>query len=107
MEDISYREFYIKDDEVKQKDSFDNKFITLGKSLYEVIRIEQGVPLFVEKNLKRLENSAKITNLILPMTSDKIKAKINKLIQVNKADIGNIKIVFNFFMENVIFMPIF
>ncbi|MDF2504132.1 MAG: branched-chain amino acid aminotransferase/4-amino-4-deoxychorismate lyase [Clostridium sp.] len=97
MEDISYREFYIKDDEVKQKDSFDNKFITLGKSLYEVIRIEQGVPLFVEKNLKRLENSAKITNLILPMTSDKIKAKINKLIQVNKADIGNIKIVFNFF----------
>lgn len=107
MEDVSFREFYIKNDEVKQKDSFDNKFITLGKSLYEVIRIEDGVPLFLEKNLRRLENSAKITNLILPMTPDKIREKLNKLILVNHVDIGNIKIVFNFFNNQCDFYAYF
>ncbi|MFT8313972.1 MAG: aminotransferase class IV [Clostridium sp.] len=107
MEDISYREFYIQNDEIKQKDSFNGEFITLGKSLYEVIRIEEGVPLFVEKNLKRLENSAKITNLILPISQEEIRKKINKLIQVNEVKIGNIKIVFNFFNDKCNFYAYF
>lgn len=107
MEDISYREFYIQNDEIKQKDSFNGEFITEGKSLYEVIRIEEGVPLFVEKNLKRLENSAKITNLTLPMSSEEIRKKINKLIQVNEVKIGNIKIVFNFFKDKCNFYAYF
>ncbi|AGK97812.1 aminotransferase class IV [Clostridium pasteurianum] len=107
MEDISYREFYIQNDEIKQKDSFNGEFITLGKSLYEVIRIEEGVPLFVEKNLKRLENSAKITNLILSISPEEIRKKINKLIQVNDVKIGNIKIVFNFFKDKCNFYAYF
>ena len=107
MEDVSYREFYMQNDEIKQKDSFNGEFITLGKSLYEVIRIEEGVPLFVEKNLKRLENSAKITNLILPISKEEIRKKINKLIQVNEVKIGNIKIVFNFFKDKCNFYAYF
>lgn len=107
MEDISYREFYIQNDEIKQKNSFNGEFITEGKSLYEVIRIEEGVPLFVEKNLKRLENSAKITNLTLPMSSEEIRKKINKLIQINEVKIGNIKIVFNFFKDKCNFYAYF
>ena len=107
MEDISYREFYIQNDEIKQKDSFNGEFITLGKSIYEVIRIEEGVPLFVEKNLKRLGNSVKIANLILPMTPNEIKEKLSKLIKANDAKIGNIKIVFNFLNEQCNFYAYF
>lgn len=107
MEDISYREFYIQNDEIKQKESFNGEFITKGKSIYEVIRIEEGVPLFVEKNLKRLGNSAKIANLILPMTPNEIKEKLSKLIKANDAKIGNIKIVFNFLNEQCNFYAYF
>lgn len=107
MEDISYREFYIQDDQVKKKDTFNGEFIRRGKSLYEVIRIEKGIPLFVEKNLKRLINSSKVTKLILPMTSEEIRKKINKLIKVNGVEIGNIKIVFNFYNNKCSFYAYF
>lgn len=107
MEDISYREFYIENDEIKQKNSFNSEFLALGKSLYEVIRIEEGVPLFLEKNLKRLNNSAKITNLVLPITSEEIRIRLNKLIKVNDAKIGNIKTVFNFFNNQCNFYAYF
>jgi len=107
VEDISYREFYMKNDKIMQKDSFNSEFMNLGKSLYEVIRIEDGVPLFIEKNLKRIENSAKITNLILPINSEEIREKVNRVIEVNKVEVGNIKIVFNFYNDKCNFYVYF
>jgi branched-chain amino acid aminotransferase len=75
--------------------------ITEGTSLYEVVRVVDGVPLFLEKHLERLKNSADIVNLKLWLSIEEIKAKMLELMKVNKVDQGNIKIVFNFNKEGL------
>lgn len=94
--DTSYQKYYLLNDETKKNSEFSDEFLSKGKSLYEVIRVIDGAPIFLEKHLSRLINSANIVKLILPLSIEEIKEKLNKLIVVNAAAIGNIKIVFNF-----------
>jgi len=88
--------FFIINDEEKNIEAFDDNLVLSGKSLYEVIRVINGVPLFLENHLQRLFNSAEITNLKIDYSFEDIKAVIIKLIEINKVNEGNIKIVFNF-----------
>jgi len=94
-------EFFLYKDEIKKKEEFEDNILNKGKSIYEVIRIIDGKPLFLEPHLKRMENSCKITGLKIWLTGDEIKSRIKKLVEVNKVYIGNIKIIFNFSRENV------
>lgn len=105
--DTSYRKFYLFNNEVKKSEEFNSEFLSRGKSLYEVIRVIDGVSIFLEKHLGRLINSAKIENLTLPLSTSEIKEKLNKLIKVNEVSIGNIKIVFNFLGDKADFYAYF
>ncbi|UZQ50495.1 aminotransferase class IV [Clostridium kluyveri] len=98
--------FFLYNDEIKNKEESLEDTSYNGKSIYEVIRIIDGKPLFLEPHLRRMENSCKITGLRIWLTGDEIKNRIKKLVEVNKAYIGNIKIIFNFSRENV-FMAYF
>lgn len=60
--------------------------------IYEVLRIVNGVPLFIEKHLKRLNNSAPLLKKTLPFSVSEFKNLIDILITENKVFIGNIKI---------------
>ncbi|MCY6483640.1 aminotransferase class IV [Clostridium aestuarii] len=91
-----YREKFIYNNEVKKSKEFNQDVLFLGKSLYEVLRIMEGVPLFLEDHLERLNYSAKVTNLELWMDKEEIKDKIIELCKVNNIVTGNIKIIFNF-----------
>lgn len=99
--------YYFFNDEVKSTDNFDGSYILAGKSLYEVIRIVDGVPLFLEKHMKRLFNSADISNLKLSFTEEEIKHKLLKLIEVNDIKIGNVKLVFNYIENKTAFYAYF
>nr|WP_207714672.1 aminotransferase class IV [Clostridium tetanomorphum] len=83
-------------DEVVSTKSFNEEELLAGKSLYEVIKVKEKVPLFLEKHLERLHNSANITDLQLWISNEDIERRINKLIQVNKAGEGSAKIILNF-----------
>lgn len=87
---------YIKNSEILKVSDFDEKIINNGKSLYEVIRVIDGIPLFLEEHLERLNNSSKITNKKIWISLDDIKSKLLKLIKVNQVEVGNIKLIFNF-----------
>ncbi len=91
-----YKALYIENSSVKSSEDFLDKMVTEGTSLYEVVRIIHGVPLFLEKHLERLKNSAVLANLELWLSVEEIKAKMLKLMEVNKIEEGNIKVVFNF-----------
>jgi branched-chain amino acid aminotransferase len=70
------------------------KEITGGsKSIYEVIRVISGVPLFLEKHMDRLEASANLIDYSLEKAASKINADIHKLIEANGKPEKNIKIV--------------
>lgn len=99
--------FYIKNEAAFEIEGFDDKYLKEGKSLYEVIKVIDRVPLFLEAHLDRVFNSSKLVNLSINYSKEKIKEVILKLIEVNDTDIGNVKLVFNFNEEEKTFLAYF
>jgi branched-chain amino acid aminotransferase len=91
-----FNKYFIYNSEIKKCEDFHENVLDKGKSLYEVIRIIDGKPLFLNKHLERIENSSKISKLDLWIDKEGIKEKILQLIKVNCINSGNIKFLFNF-----------
>ena len=89
-------DFYLINDEKKVVSSFNDDFLMKGKSLYEVIRIIAGVPIFLSEHLVRLNNSAMLIGVKLPLSEDEVKKRLKDMININNCSFGNIKIVFNY-----------
>lgn len=62
-------------------------------SVYEVVRIIDRTPLFLEEHYERLLNSSKLLGFKLDITYDGIKAAINNIIKSNNVSSNNIKLV--------------
>jgi len=60
--------------------------------IYEVLRVNSSVPLFLEEHLNRLYNSAKISGIKVGFAGDTIKGLLDELISANKMASGNILI---------------
>lgn len=88
--------FFICNGALRKAESFDDSMIKVGKSVYEVIRIINGVPLFFERHMKRFSNSTRIINKKALAQLEEVKMDIKKLVEKEKIDNGNIKIVFNY-----------
>ncbi len=89
-------DFYLINDEKKEISNFNDDFLLKGKSLYEVIRIIDGVPIFLSEHLARLNNSAMLMGVKLPLTEDEVKKRLKAMMNINNCSFGNIKIVFNY-----------
>ncbi len=89
-------EKFIVNNKVMDCKEFDNTLIQQGKSVYEVIRIIDGVPLFIEDHLDRLFQSANVTGVNIWLEKEEIKYSIKKLSEINFIRDGNVKIIFNF-----------
>lgn len=74
---------------------FDSIYVEKGPSVYEVIRIMDRVPLFLEEHFERLINSAKLLNYSLDITLEDMKKSISEMLNKNNIDNYNIKIVIN------------
>lgn len=83
---------YIENSEIKKIAEFQEE---VGKTIYEVIRIIDGKPLFYEEHYERMAYSFKLSNKEIPFTNEELKKDIDKLIKENKSKIGNIKITYN------------
>jgi len=62
-------------------------------SIYEVVRIIDGVPLYLNEHMERLEKSAKILGININRSISEIISDIKTLIEVNKENNMNVKIV--------------
>ncbi|WP_242850881.1 aminotransferase class IV [Clostridium algidicarnis] len=87
--------FLIKNGKIKKCADFNNDFIYSGINVYEVIRVVNGVPLFFEKHIKRMEKSMKLIDMKLPYSYETCKGYVKELIELNGKLDGNIKIVIN------------
>jgi branched-chain amino acid aminotransferase len=94
--------YFLFQDEIKSCEEFESYNCSVGKSLYEVIRISDGIPIFLMEHLLRLENSAKIMKYRLTITRDEIINGIIKLIYKNNVQDGNLKIVINYSLSDEI-----
>lgn len=95
-----FQKFYIHNNKLKPCEEFNSDLFKIGISVYEIIRIEKGVALFADDHLERLFNSARILNLNISVDSSQIKSTIRKLIEINRTELGKIKILVHFDSNN-------
>lgn len=62
-----------------------------GVEIYEVVRVMDGVPLFLEDHLDRFYHSAWLCHLGIPMDKETIVGLLRKLTAVNGVTEGNIR----------------
>lgn len=66
-------------------------WIITDHSVYEVIRIINGIPLFLEDHFNRLQKSMKIQGISFRMAYQEFRQNIAQLVSLNRKPEGNIK----------------
>jgi len=88
-------------------EEFNEERLKKGTSIYDVVRIKEGTPLFLEVHLSRLHQSANHIQRKLWLSDNEIKTKIQQLAQINEVKEGNLKLVFNYFENQETFLAYF
>lgn len=93
--------YYLEDGNIDTVDKFVNDDNSNKNIIYEVLRVKNGVPLFLIDHIKRMEKSFDLVNIKFPYTIDKISEYATNLIIANNNIEGNIKITYNIATETV------
>lgn len=88
---------FIYNNKVYEVERFEEIYIEKNPSVYEVIRILSGVPLFLEEHYTRLLNSGRILGYDVEITYEELKGMLSRMINLNDIKNCNIKIVINSF----------
>ena len=91
-----YGKKFILNGTLEQSELFDNSLVYEGDSLYEVIRMVNGNPVFFSDHMERLELSARLKQKRLLAESTKIRRDIIDLTKTERRREINLKIVFNY-----------
>lgn len=93
--------YFIFNDNIFPAQEFDNHYVEDNSSLYEVIRISNSIPLFLEEHVDRLISSGKIIGYTLNISYEDVLSKISLLMKKNNVTNHNIKIVINNLKDSV------
>lgn len=89
-----YSEEFFRDGQLRPRDDFDNALIYEGRSIYEVVRLRKGIPLFWENHAQRLENTARLAGEPGIVHPDALLLQIKELSRREQILNGNVKIVY-------------
>jgi len=64
-----------------------------GYGIFDFLKVENGIPLFIEDHMARFQNSAKEMGLTLKYSVEELKSFVMKLIAKNKFKKGGMKII--------------
>ncbi|MFW5644720.1 MAG: aminotransferase class IV [Bacteroidota bacterium] len=81
-------------------ENFDEAFLKEGINVYEVLRVVDYIPLFLEDHCKRFSHSLKGKNINFHCHTEALKLKLRTLIQKNDQQSGNIKIVYHYHQDD-------
>lgn len=86
---------------------FENSMVYEGESVYEVIRMIRGIPVFFDDHYERLETSAKLRKKNVLADRLSLRKDIISLAKSDKKKEANIKIVFNYRPDDENYMVYF
>jgi branched-chain amino acid aminotransferase len=86
--------YFILNDELRDTCDFNSAILTEGPGIYEVIRIIEGKPIFLDEHLDRFFNSAMHENFTMDYQIHDLRKRIQLLIEQNKMTFGNIRFQF-------------
>ena len=92
---------------LESSEMFDSSIVYEGDSIYEVIRMIKGSPVFFYDHMERLETSARIQGKSLMADRNTIRKDIIRLIKTEKKKDINLKIVFNYNGESTNYLIYF
>lgn len=81
-------QYYIQDDSLRRTGDYT---ANTGIEIYEVIRVIQKIPLFLEDHLKRFYYSAWLCHQEIPLREETIASRLATLIEANETSEGNIR----------------
>lgn len=87
---------FILDGELQPAENFDNSQVYGGDSIYEVIRLLNGCPVFFSDHFERLTASVRLQGKSLLADESTLRRDIIKLVRSEKKHDTNLKIVFNY-----------
>ncbi len=88
--------YFLRGNDLREVYEFNGSFIEDGTNIYEVVRVIDGIILFLEDHLQRLYNSAIKSGLRPFVEYSEINKLLKRLINSNHLQNGNIKIVFHY-----------
>lgn len=94
MEYVEQKFYYHNDQEVSTDNLHPFEQLT-GKNVYEVIRVREGIPLFLEDHLRRFRAFALAVGIPLTDSDDILINRLYQLIDKNGAFDQNIKLIWN------------
>lgn len=87
--------YFVYDAQLRSTCDFNPYFLGKGVSIYEVLRVEQGIPLFLKEHIDRIFSSAALENIQMNISGKFIRQAVKALIDENRMSIGNIKFLFH------------
>jgi branched-chain amino acid aminotransferase len=91
-----YSKKFILNGEVQPAEQFDNTMVYEGDSIYEVIRMYKGSPVFFYDHMERLESSTIIQKKKMLADAVTLRKDIVNLTKSDRKKDTNLKIVFNY-----------
>lgn len=93
------QDFIYKNGDFLKSSQHDNN-LSDGITIYEVLRIIEGKPLFFDEHFERLKNSCIKMSQTCPVEHSKLRQILVELSKINKQQTGNIKIEIGFENDN-------
>jgi branched-chain amino acid aminotransferase len=87
---------FVLNGELHTADLFDNTLVYEGDSIYEVIRMVKGFPVFFQDHMDRLSSSVRLQHKELLADIASLRKDIISLTRSDKKKETNLKIVFNY-----------
>jgi len=87
---------FILNGDLHPSDQFDNSLVYEGDSIYEVIRMKRGIPVFFHDHMDRLKSSLKHQRRKSLADVGEIRKNIIRLVRTERRKDINLKLVFNF-----------
>jgi branched-chain amino acid aminotransferase len=94
--DECFGKYYCMNGSLKPAETFNNSLIYEGESVYEVLKIINGLPVFFSDHAERLQASVNIVGRPMLSDFDSLKNDLLKLSEADKQEMVNLKIVFNY-----------
>jgi branched-chain amino acid aminotransferase len=91
-----YGKKFILNGELHPAESFDNSMVYEGNSIYEVIRMAKGRPVFFHDHMERLAGSVKLQCREHLVDVASLRKAITNLTRSDRKKDANIKIIFNY-----------
>jgi len=83
--------YFVHNNELVSTCDFNTNLSDESTGIYEVLRIKDGKPVFLEEHIRRFFNSAKFEQYSHEISEKQIRNRIRALIETNKAKQGNIR----------------